>query len=142
MARYMRSDLGAGHSKLSPPVVVGEIGAPFVAAPIQITLAGSFTQENQNQRAPRSFLQPPAVVGPGIVYAPLSVTLAPSTRPQPKSRLSPPTVLETPPIFFGPQVTLVPSARGKTLSQLARPVVVSQAQGPQGGVMGSLAPPL
>lgn len=78
---------------------------------------------------PKSKLTPPAVVGAGIYFYPVAVTLAPSSdipqRRRADSKLSPPTVVQpVGTIFYGPVVTLAPGSRGKPSSVLRKPAVI------------------
>ena len=132
----------SGHSKLSPPVVVGPVlarppvvslapqsrrpgsgllrppvvVAPVLARPTLVSLAP------QSVRPGRAVIRPPVVVGP-ILAKPTAISLAPSSRGTPRSRLQPPTVVFP---FFARQtvISLAPSSRGAPRSRLQPPAVV------------------
>ena len=112
MARYMRSDLGAGHTRLRPPVVVTIPTPPF--APIRVYLDVHLPEERRSRatrRNPDYELKPPTVVGAAIAFPGPRVKLAPLSLGERRkqdvfSRLQPPTVLAAAGIFFGPRVQL------------------------------------
>jgi hypothetical protein len=153
VARYMRTDLGRGHTNLGKPVVVN---AQPLARPLQVELAPS----HRRSRRAQSQLLPPAVIGagkvnpglrvkltfgqsrrgtarlfpPAVVSAafvfiaePVRITLAPShlRSRAVRSRLFAPTVLET---NLPTQVTLAPQARGTPHSILRPPAVIGGAR--------------
>jgi hypothetical protein len=91
---------GKAKSFLRPPVVVRY----FQARPTAVHLAYS----RRGKAKPRL----PLVIYGARVYAPISVTLAPSRFPKPKSRLSAPTVV-TRLVARPTAVHLAPSSRGK-----------------------------
>lgn len=71
-----------------------------------------------------------------FVTAPISITLAPSSRGKPKSRLTPPVVVK---VFIGrpTEITLAPQRRGKTKSKLLGVIYAARVYAP---VAVTLAP--
>jgi hypothetical protein len=155
VARYMRTDLGRGHTNLGKPVVVN---APPLARPLQVELAPShrLSRRAQSQLLPpavigagkvnpglrvkltfgqrrpgRALLRPPAVVTAAFVFIaePVRVTLAPSATQARRahSRLGPPTVIAGAIAWHGPGIYLTRERRPVTKSALRAPAVVTPA---------------
>jgi hypothetical protein len=120
-------------SVLRPPVVVTAVMAEVFYGP-QVNLTYS------RRLVARSVLRPPVVIGAGRVNPGLRVKLTFGRRGVAKSRLFPPAGAVAVAAAGITQVNLTYSRRGETLSQLGRPAVIAEAEGPQGGVLVSLAP--
>lgn len=141
--KLARSRRGVAKSRLSKPII------PPLAAPVRITLA----KGRVGKAKPLSII--PVVVGAGITFPAVSVTLAPQRRGKPKSHLFPPVIPPLaapvrvaiarirpartnprlgPPVAVGAgivspplQTTLAPQRRGTPKSKLAPPTVVTAA---------------
>src|SRR5688572_20444282 len=91
MARYMRSDLGRGHTLLRPPVVVSAAVGPTPIAPrnrVRLFLI-STPQVRIRQTEVRSFLRPPVVLAAARVFTGPQTNLAPLIgAPDPHRRLT------------------------------------------------------
>lgn len=122
MARYMRTDLGSGHSKLKAPAVVGE---GIVFPPIEGYLFPISDVQTRIRKHTIWRLEPPVVVNQPqpFVASPVAVTLAPSTQlPRaPHSRLRPPVVIDLTPQTRYLSVNLTYSRRGVPKSRLFPP---------------------
>lgn len=108
---------GKPSSRLFAPVI------PPVARPVETEIAVQLVRASLAERQPRSRLVPPAVVGAGIYFYPLFVTLAPSKRGVPKSRLAPPAAVGAGLYFYPVRVVLAPSKRGQPRSILRAPIL-------------------
>jgi hypothetical protein len=94
VARYMRTDLGRGHTRLFPPAVIGA-GIAFFGPGTK--LVEPLSPNRINRRYVEHRLRPPIVVAAAAVAEtarPVSVTLALSRRGRVLSRLGPPAVAE------------------------------------------------
>lgn len=139
MARYMRSDLGRGHTNLRPPAVVG----PGIAwhGPGTYLTSPNFVADRVRRRRPDSVLRPPRVVapapipiffGPSVVYwaAVKSKQNSGLSRRLPfSSILRDPVVIGASIAWYGPGLYLTRPTRGVTESQLQPPTVVQAAAG-------------
>lgn len=113
MARFMRSDLGSGHSQLHPPRVVNAYVPPALIVGPNVTLAVTLLRSANKRRRQTMVLPPyPVAIGDSIVWYGPGTKLAPpetGRRQRPTyCRLSPPAVViaAQTAIFFGPRVTL------------------------------------
>ena len=142
MARYMRSDLGRGHTLLRPPVVVAEPPPPSVKTTLEVEiLAARLNALRLRARWVIGGLGRPVVIdgtpqGPPIrgFLFPISQTQT-IIRREPSSRLSPPAVVGEPvvvePVLYPIQVTLARIRPVKTHRSLPGPVVLDLTpQGP------------
>ena len=149
MARYMRTDLGAGHSRLSPPTVLGTENVIY--APIQGRLHPvAQTTLRIRQRRPFSRLRPPQVVTAAateIFFAGERLPTRTRRGTLTNSQLLPPTVVFPAPGGGGPlsgirgRLTYGPQTRPTINSQLYPPTVVFPAPGgggPLAGIRGRL----
>ena len=133
MARYMRTDLGTGHSRLSPPTVLASEN--IIYAPIQGRLHPvAQTTLRIRQRRPLSQLRPPRVVTPAAVFPgpQVTVNLAPSSRNPRRARSTSINPIVVAAVTLGPRsrVRLAASSRrARRASQfLVLPVVVAVVQ--------------
>jgi hypothetical protein len=144
MARYMRSDLGSGHSRLRPPAVVGE---GVVYPPIYGELAPVSDRETSvRRRGTRYVLRKPRVVTAAaqFIQLPLNINLTPkdavwrrTTQRMVQSNLRPPRVVDLRPQTRFVSVSLAYSRRGSARSRLSPPTVVFTAvelSGPRVGM--------
>jgi hypothetical protein len=132
VARYMRTDLGRGHTKLSPPAVIG--GSIAWHGP-GVYLSAPDSANQRNRRQAHSSLQPPAVVAepvvqrvfPGIrrYLVARKVRLERINR-KTTSRLEPPAVIGAGRVNPGLRVKLTFGQRGAPHSKLSPPAVVAQ----------------
>jgi hypothetical protein len=127
VARYMRTDLGRGHTNLRAPVVVGA-GIAWHGPGVYLRTPSSPNQ--YNRRRSRWALRPPTVVTPPAVFIapPPSITLAPSSGLARKahSRLSLPAVIGAGKVNPGLRIKLTFGSRGAPRSKLFPPAVVAQ----------------
>lgn len=120
-----------------PQPTTAVLEPPAVVQPLTVVFYGPQTNLTYSRRGePLSALRPPAVVGAGIVFRPVLVSLVPSPQPQraPHSRLFAPVVVRLAVELSGPEVTLAPSRYPRPISSLGPPTVVAAAAvffGPQ-----------
>ena len=144
MARYMRTDLGRGHTLLRPPVVVTAAAVPL-ARPIQVELADRQNQARitVTRRGTHSRLRPPAVVAGGIAWHGPGVYLTRLRPTPPTTSLLRPGLVEEPVvaiISYGPEVHLTRIRPPEVYPDLGR-VLVLDAPGQALGWIGiQLAP--
>jgi len=144
MARYMRSDLGPGHTFLRPPTVVTPAALPLldqrtIRTAYKITVRRQSPAE-VNRHFTRYELRPPAIVtaaavqiffGPSITYwaAVKSKQSSGLSRRLPfSSKLRPPAVVGGGISWHGPGVYLTRSYRRPGVGHLRPPAVVTAAQ--------------
>lgn len=136
MARYMRSDLGRGHSKLGPPIVVTPEATIAWYGPGVRLATPSEVSGRILRRGAHSVLRPPRVVteaaAPPLVTR-LNINLTPQDawarrRDTPPRTfvpgLRPPVVVFLAVEIYGPEVHLRPSRRPIVKSHLGPPIVV------------------
>lgn len=134
---------GPWRYRLAPPAVVATAVIEIFAGP-QTILAPSF-------RGRTLYGIRPPLIGTGVVFRPITTTLASNNVQPTQAVLRPPTVLAELAVFYGPQVTLAPQPRPQTLSRLLPPAVidtrtyfgpvVSQTYSQRGVAKYRLAPP-
>src|SRR5262245_59783700 len=114
MARYMRTDLGSGHTRLRPPVVVGDPIPPPEDA-IFAGIRGRLTPAaepvfRRNQRRAQGFLGGPVVVAaPSSLFYGSTANLAYSRRGVPRWHLRGPVLVTvTPTEVFYTKLNLTP----------------------------------
>lgn len=106
---------------LRPPATITQ------PAPILRPILSHLAPSTRISRGPHSKLIPPAKIGSGIFFAPISGRLArlvQSQRYHSRTRLTPPPVVLGPPLAPPPVFLLAPSTRGKTISKLTETRVV------------------
>lgn len=103
--------------QLRPPVVVQSAVLLFFGPTVRVVAS--------KRGAPKSRLASPAVVGAGIVFAPVRVSNARNRIPKRFWHLSAPTVVQPATLlFFGPKTALTDSSRGRPFSRLHPPATV------------------
>ena len=122
---------GKPKSKLKAPTVVTPIA---ILLPLGVQLAPTI------RRGSRYQLFAPEFVDPGVVFRPVRVKLAPSFRGKATYHVAPPVVVTTASIAREISVTLARIRPQPTDASVFKPIVVSQPQGPQGGLGIQLAP--
>lgn len=134
---YLRTHLaysrrGVPKPRLSPPAVVYSTPAPPIRGRL-VRIRPVVTHSLLRQ-----------VIYAATVYEPVAGFLAPprSTVPRFYSTLQPPTVVATAAAITPIRVTLVRIRPVPTDASVFKPVVITQAQGPQGGIGIQLAPSL
>lgn len=114
---------GRPESILRPPIL------PPLAPPVHEAIVTQLIRIELADRQPHSKIFPPAVIGAGIVFAPIKTTLAlrievEAVRRASHSGLHPPTVVQPQALlFFGPGVHLAYSRRGLPKSILRKGIV-------------------
>lgn len=114
-------------ARITPPATISRLAPATVVNPA--VSAQTFTGPKVKLVLPikpqtRSVLHIPAVIGDGIVFAPIQTSIAPSTRGRPLSYLLPPNVVGAGIVFRALQVELTYSRRGQPKSHLSQPAVV------------------